>query len=384
MKLICTQENFKKAIYNTERVIGKQTTLPILENILFETEKGMLRVSATNLEIGVFLKVGAKIEKEGKITIPAKIISNFVNNLPQGENISIETDDQILRIKSGNSRASIKGLSAQDFPIIPEFKGNFLFSFSGSELKENLTKVLTCVSLDGTRPELGGVNMILGSKEANLAATDSFRLFDVKCGIKIKKEDEYTALLSKTNSIIVPSGTLMEVLRVISQDDQEVEVAIEENQIFFQIDNVRIVSRLINGKYPEYKQIIPKEFATKAILNTEEVLRAVKIGSFFTNNKGGEVVFKLNQKEGEISVLAQSEEKGENKTQIKAKIEGIDQEIVVNPRYILDGINAVSTPQMAFLANSSASPIVLRMASENEGKMEINEKATYVVMPIKN
>jgi len=384
MKLTCTQENFKKAIYNTERVIGKQATLPILENILIETEKGMLRFSATNLEIGVFLKVGAKIEKEGKITIPAKIISNFVNNLPPGENISIETDDQVLRIKSGNSRASIKGLSAQDFPIIPEFKGIFLFSFSGNDLRENLPKILTCVSLDGTRPELGGVNIILNGKEASLAATDSFRLFEVKCGIKVKKEDEYAALLSKTNSIIVPNGTLLEVLRVISQEDQEVEVAVEENQIFFQTDSVRIVSRLINGKYPEYKQIIPKEFSTKTIINKEEMLRAVKIGSLFTNSQGGEVIFKLSQKEGKIDVLAQSEERGENNTQIKAEINGPDQEIVFNPRYILDGINAVSTPQVAFLANSSSSPVVLRMANEKDGKMEIDEKATYVVMPIKN
>jgi DNA polymerase-3 subunit beta len=384
MKLVCTQENFKKAIYNTERVIGKQTTLPILENILFETEKGMLRVSATNLEIGVFLRVGAKIEKEGKITIPAKIISNFVNNLPQGENIAIETNDQVLKIKSGNSKASIKGLDAQDFPIIPEFNGDFMFSFSGNDLKENLPKILSCVSLDGTRPELGGVNVVLENKEVALAATDSFRLFEVKCPITIKKEDEFKALLSKTSSIIIPSGTLLEVLRVISQEDQEVEVVVEENQIFFQIDNVRIVSRLINGKYPEYKQIIPREFSTKAIINKEEVLRAVKIGSFFTNSKSGEVNLKIDQKSKDISILAQSEEKGENRTVIKAKIDGPDQEIVFNPRYILDGINAISTPQVAFLANNSSSPVVLRMANEKEGKVEIDEKATYVVMPIKN
>lgn len=384
MKLICTQENFKKAIYNTERVIGKQATLPILENILFETEKGMLRVSATNLEIGVFLKVGAKIEKEGKITIPAKIISNFINNLPPEENISIETDDQVMKIKSGNSKASIKGLNAQDFPIIPEFKGNFMFSFSGNDLRDNLPKVLACVSLDGTRPELGGVSVILGNKEVNLAATDSFRLFEVKCPIKVKKEDEYQALLSKTNSLIIPNATLFEVLRVISQDDQEVEVAIEENQIFFQTDSVRIVSRLINGKYPEYKQIIPKEFSTKAIVSRDEILRAVKISGIFTNNKGGEVVLKLNAKEGIIDVSSQSEERGENKTQIKAGISGPDQEIVFNPKYLIDGINASDSLEIAVLANSSSSPVVLRKVIGGENKMEVDEKATYVVMPIKN
>lgn len=383
MKLTCTQENFKKAIYNTERVIGKQTTLPILENILLETEKGMLRISATNLEIGVFLKIGAKIEKEGKITIPAKLISSFVNNLPTGENISIETDDQLLKIKSGNYKANIKGLSAQDFPIIPEFNGVFLFSFSASELREVLPKLLMSVSVDGTRPELSGVNMILGEEGINMAATDSFRLLEVKTGFTKEKEEEYRALLSKINSIIVPSSTLAEVLRAISPETQEIKVAIEENQIFFQVDNVRIVSRLINGKYPEYKQIIPKDFSTKAIIDRDELLRAVKIAGFFTG-KSGEVNFKLGAKEGELEITAQSEEKGENKTQIKAEIEGGDQEIVFNPRYVMDGIIAATTPKIAFLANSGSSPVVLRMVNESEDKKEIDEKLTYVVMPIKN
>lgn len=383
MKLTCTQENFKKAIYNTERVIGKQSTLPILENILLETEKGMLKFSATNLEIGVFLKIGAKIEKEGKITIPAKLISSFVNNLPAGEKIGIETDDQLLKIKSGNYKANIKGLSAQDFPIIPEFKGSFLFSFSGAELQNVLPKLLISISVDGARPELGGVNVILGENSVNIASTDSFRLLEVKIGLKKEKEDEYLALLSKTNSIIIPSSTIVEVLRAITSETQEVKVSIEENQIFFQVDNVRIVSRLINGKYPEYKQIIPKEFSTKTIIDRDELLRAVKIAGFFTN-KSGEVNFKLKTKEGELEITAQSEEKGENRTQIKASILGPDQEIVFNPRYVTDGIGVATTPKIAFLANSGSSPVVLRMVSEKDEKIEIDESLTYVVMPIKN
>ena len=383
MKLICTQENFKKAIYNTERVIGKQSTLPILENILLETEKGMFKFSATNLEIGVFLKIGAKIEKEGKITIPAKLISSFVNNLPVGENISIETDDQLLKIKSGNYKANIKGLSAKDFPIIPEFKGSFLFSFSGIELQNVLPKLLMSVSVDGARPELGGVNVILGENEVSMASTDSFRLLEVMVGIKKEKTDEYSALLSKTNSLIIPSSTLAEVFRAITPETQEVKVAIEENQIFFQVDNVRIVSRLINGKYPEYKQIIPKEFSTKVIIDRDDLLRAVKIAGFFTN-KVGEVNFKIKAKEGELEITAQSEEKGENRTQIKASIVGPDQEIVFNPRYVTDGIGAATTPKIAFLANSGSSPVVLRMVSEKDEKIEIDESLTYVVMPIKN
>lgn len=384
MKIICTQENFKKAIYNTERVIGKQTTLPILENILIETEKGMLKFSATNLEIGVFLKIGAKTKKEGKITIPAKLISNFVNNLPAGENIQIETEDQTLKIKSGGYRAVIKGLGAQDFPIIPELGDDFLFSFNANEIKDAIPKLLACVSLDGSRPELSGVNVVFDGEKVSLAATDSFRLLEIETKITKKSSERYTAFVSKTNSIIIPNGTLAEVFRVITPETKDVLVAIEENQIFFQIDNVRIVSRLINGKYPEYKQIIPKDFSTKAIVDKEEFLRATKVSSFFTNSKSGEVNFKLFPKEGKIEIKAQAEDKGENKTEIKAGINGDSQEIVFNPRYIVDGINTVSTPRLAFLASSGSSPVVLRLVEDGEEEMKIVDKLTYVVMPIKN
>ncbi len=384
MKIICTQENFKKAIYNTERVIGKQATLPILENILLETEKGMLKISATNLEIGVFLKIGAKIEKEGKITIPAKLVSSFVNNLPPGDNIQIEASDQVLKIRSGGYKANIKGLSAQEFPIIPELGDEFMFSFSGEELREALPKLLTCVSLDGTRPELGGVNFVFSEDKVSMASTDSFRLLEIKVGIKKESDERFAAFISKTNSIIIPANTLAEVFRVISLETKDIKVAIEENQIFFQIDNVRIVSRLVNGKYPEYKQIIPKNFSTKTIVGKEELLRAVKIASFFTSNKSGEVDLKLISKEGKIEIKAESEEKGENKTEIKAGIEGGDQEIIFNPRYIIDGINSISTPRLALLANSAASPAVIRMVQEKEEEIKIVDRLTYVVMPIKN
>ncbi|EKE25813.1 MAG: DNA polymerase III, beta subunit, partial [uncultured bacterium] len=151
MKLTCTQENFKKAIYSTERVVGKQITLPILENILLETDHGMLKIAATNLEIGVFLKIGAKIEEEGTITVPARLLSNFVNNLPADGTVALTVIDQTLHIESGSSKAQIKGLQAQDFPIIPEMEGEFLFSLPAQEMREAIPRLAMCVSMDSTR-----------------------------------------------------------------------------------------------------------------------------------------------------------------------------------------------------------------------------------------
>lgn len=384
MKLICKQEKLKKALYNIERVAGKHLTLPILENVLLETEGGMLKISATNLEVGVILKIGAKVEKEGKITVPAGLISNFVNNLPSESNIVFEIKDQALKITSGNYKAKIKGLDAKDFPLIPQMEGDILFNIPAQKIKNVIPNLLSCISINNTRPELTGINMLLSEDEINLAATDSFRLIEFIMPLKKENLSEnYKIFISKTNSIIIPAQTFLEISRVIDLETEKIDVAIEENQIFFNVDDIKIVSRLINGKYPEYKQIIPKKFSAKAVLNKDEFSRALKIASVFAGGKSNEIGVELKPKGKEIVIQAESEEIGENKAKIAMEtIAGeADQKIIFNPRYILDGVNSIFTPQLFFLANSSYSPVVLRMANEN--KDEIAEYS-YVIMPIKN
>ncbi|HPX94087.1 MAG TPA: DNA polymerase III subunit beta [Candidatus Moranbacteria bacterium] len=381
MKLTCTQENFKKAIYSTERVVGKQITLPILENILLETDHGMLKISATNLEIGVFLKIGAKIEQEGAITVPAKLLSNFVNNLPSESTVSLEVKDQTLFIESGSSKAQIKGLGSQDFPIIPEMDGDFLFSLPAQETKEAIPKLSVCVSLDSSRPELTGFDVVLEKDVVRMAATDSFRLAEAIIELKKTGGQAYDLFLEKTNSVIVPLNTFLEVFRVIGNDTQEINVGIEESQIFFQVDNVRIVSRLINGKYPEYRQIIPQKFATKVLLEKDSALRAVKIAGVFTSNKTGEVMFNVNPVVNSVTVASRAEEVGENSTVLDAEIDGQAQEAVFNPKYMADGLGAIATPKFFLLMNSGASAAVIRMATD---KKEEIPTYTYIIMPIKN
>lgn len=378
MKLICTQENFKKAIGSTERVVGKQITLPILENILLETEQGMLKASATNLEIGVVLKTGAKIEKEGKITVPARLIGNFVANLPAHDTIELEVKDSALKITSGDYQAQIKGLGAQEFPIIPELEGDFLFSVPVAEFRNAASRLLSCTSVDNTRPELTGVNVLFLDKEIHMAATDSFRLAEAI--IQIEKEKNYDLFISKVQSVIVPAQTLAEILRIADDESKKIKVAVEESQIFFQVGGVKIVSRLINGKYPEYKHIIPQKFETRVLISREELARAVKIASAFTNSKSGEVSFTVQNKK--VIVESQSAEAGENKTELAAQISGPEQKIVFNPRYILDGINSVTTNSLDIFINSGSSPVVIRMVDEKTVKPV--ESFTYVVMPIKN
>ena len=382
MKLTCTQENFKKAIYSTERVVGKQITLPILENILLETDHGMLKIAATNLEIGVFLKVGAKIEEEGSITVPARLLSNFVNNLPSESTVSLTVIDQTLHIESGSSKAQIKGLQSQDFPIIPEMEGSFLFSVPAQEMKDAIPRLATCVSLDSTRPELTGFNVVLDKLEIRLAATDSFRLAEAVVTLIKDNPQAYDLFVEKTGSIIVPLNTFSEVFRVIGNDTQEIKIGIEESQIFFQVDNVRIVSRLINGKYPPYQQIIPQEFTTRVLMGKDDTLRAVKIAGIFTHSKAGEVQFTIDSAAAAVRVQSRAEEVGENQTLINAQIQGADQTALFNPRYMSDGLQAISTSHFVLLMNSSSSPAVLRMV-QGEKKEEVLS-FTYIIMPIKN
>ena len=382
MKLICTQENFKKAIFNTERVTGKQISLPILGNILFETKKGRLFLSATNLEIGVVSIIGAKIEREGKITVPAKLLSSFVNNLPIEDKILLETENQTLKISSGSYKAKIKGLDAQEFPIIPRIKDNPILYLPAQKTKEAISRILTCVSLNETRPELSGVNILFSEDEISLAATDSFRLAEEKIGIGSKdKGGNYSALISKTNSVIVPAGTFSEILRVTDSETEQMKVFLEESQISFEIGDIYLISRLINGKYPEYKQIIPTEFSTRAILAKEDILRASRIASAFTSSKSGEVNFRINTKEKQVLVKSQSQEVGEDMTVLQAEITGPDQEVIFNPSFVIDGFNSVSTSRLALLVNNNSSPTAIKMVDEKDSRTL--ESYSYIVMPIK-
>lgn len=383
MELICTQENFKKAVFNTERVTGKQITLPILGNILLETEKGRLKLSATNLEIGVISVIGAKIIQEGKITVPAKLLSSFINNLPNVDTIKLKTENQILIITSGAYTARINGLDAQDFPLIPKTDNIFILNLPAQKIKEILGRLLLCISINEMRPELTGVNMRLSEKELSLAATDSFRLAEEIIPITDKEKGEnYSIFAEKNSSIIIPATTFMEILRIITPEIKEIQIIIEENQIFFKLDEVLIVSRLINGKYPEYKQIIPTNFNTRAVIKKEDVLRAVKIANSFITNKSGEISFKVDPEKNKITIKYQAQEIGGNIAELEGEVTGPEQEIIFNPRYILDGITHLPSTQVAFLMNNNTSPVAIKIVNEDKG--DIFNAYTYIVMPIKN
>lgn len=386
MKILCTQENFKKAIINSERIVSKQNTLPILNNILLEAEGGYLKISATNLEIGIEIKIGAKIEKKGKITIPARLLSSFSTNLIEGENINIEVIDQNLKIKNGHTNAIIKGFSAEDFPLIPQKNTEFILNIGIDKLKDIFSKILISIAHNESRQELTGMNIVFKENELFFAATDGFRLSEyiLKIGENEVNREKYNEFMEKIKNIIVPINTLIELNRIISNniDNAAVRVFIEEGQIFFELGGIKIVSRLINGKYPEYKHIMPETYKTTIIGDKKILQNALKMAGVFVNNKSSEVVLKINAEDKKVLIDTKSVEVGENSTEIKFEVQGESQEIVFNLKYLIEGINVVSTDRIALLANSDASPVAIREVFAQ--KDDVLADFTYIIMPIKN
>ena len=365
MQIICLQENLKKMLNIAERIIGRNLTLPILNNILLFTEKNKLKISSTNLEIGINCWLSGKVEKEGSITVPAKLFSAFVNNLPN-KKITLKTKNNQLEIKCANFKSVINGLNANDFPIIPKITENPLIKIKGNILKNNFSQVVDMVSFSESRPEISGVYMEFNNNSIKLAATDSFRLAEKNIEINGKK-------LNK-QSIIIPQKTIQELIRVLGEDNTDVNIVLSHNQILFDLGDVQIISRLIDGQYPDYPQYIPNKFQTQIIINKAELINNIKIASLFSE-KNNNISFLIRPNKSIVEISAKSGDIGENKSRIEAKIEGRGLNIILNSRYFLDGLNNIFSDKVIIGLNGDTKPVVVRPFGDIS--------YTYVIMPIK-
>ena len=382
----CTQEKLSAALQITERFSGKNTTLPILENIFVTAEKGFFTLAATNLEVGVIIKITAKTEKNGKGIVPARILSSFVYNLPQDGVVSLEKKEKTMTVQGGGYQATIKTANDEDFPIIPQHTAKPVLFLPAQKLREALARISNCAASNETRPELSGVNFVFSEKAISFAATDSFRLAETTINLSKKNRDAdaYKKLLSQTRSLIVPTRIITELVRAIPQEQDFVDVVIEEQQIFFIVGEVKMVSRLIDGKYPDYKQIIPKKFETVVIVPQKEFVRATKSAAIFTQAKGGEVILSV-AKKGTLEITSGRHEAGGQVARLVAHSIGGAQNITLNPRFILEGVTTMEEPLVRIMMNSSTSPVVFCGAqTEDAEKMLPHTENLYIIMPIKN
>ncbi len=366
MKFSCTQENLNKGLQTVVHLAGKNLTLPILNNILIETEEGLINLSATNLEIGIKISVRGKVLEPGKITIPAKTISDYVSLLPK-EKIDISLEKDILFLECLNNKTKIKGVSAEDFPLIPVLKQNYGYVLNKEDLKIAINKTLISCSVDDTRPEISGVLFAATDDTLKLVATDSFRLAEKKIKIKNKIDSE--------NKIVVPLKTLNELLRIIDNSEtSEIKVFLEENQIMFKQEEILLISRLIDGQFPDYEPIIPTTYKTKIEINKEEIIKAVKLAGLFVKSGINDVNLSF-LKNNQTIISSINNQIGENKTILESKNEGEENEIVFNYRFFLEGINSFQGNKIELEMTTSANPALIKSKEEKEH--------IYLIMPIR-
>ena len=306
MKITVNQKNLKKALILVEKVVSKNTPLPILNNILLKTENGRLKVSATNLEIGVNYIIGAKIEEVGQIAVPARIISDFIGNIID-DKVSLTTKNNILSINSERYKTQILGFDAKDFPIIPKIKSKPLALIPTKLLRNSLITVLDSVAVSETRPELSGVFVDFNNDKIVFAATDSFRLTEKNVDFKnVQKQ-----------SFIIPRNTVVELIRITGELEGDLAFNTSDNQISFSNDDFEIVSRVIDGNYPDYKKIIPEKFISRVLVKKDELDKTIRIAGLFSTNISD---IKINCSEGKMAILAKNADKGEIETLIDASL----------------------------------------------------------------
>jgi len=371
MKITCLQENLARGLATVGRAVASRSTLPVLSNILLESDEGRLRLAATNLEIGVSCWIGARVEEEGRTTVPARLLTEFVNSLPPGQ-IEMELSErtQTLNLKCARYEANIKGIDASEFPLVPtadtiaaQGAGHRLH-LQAENFRRMIDQAVFAAATDESRPILTGVLAQFHQGGLTLAAADGFRLAVTSADVG--------ADLDETTSVIIPARALSELGRISTGEEETIELIITpgRNQVLFHLPNTDLVSQLIEGNFPDYKQIVPKSHSTRTVVNTQDLLKAVKVAFLFARDAANIIRFNAvpgsELTPGQMIVTATSAEFGDNVSEIDASIQGDETEIAFNARYMIDALNVVGTPEVAVETSTSSSPGVLRPVGGND------------------
>jgi DNA polymerase-3 subunit beta len=363
MKLRVTQENLSKALTSVSRVASTRGTLPILSNVLVKTVGNRLSVAATNLDIAITHYIGAKVSEEGSITVPARLTQDFISSLPNGV-IDLSLNDQKLNIITDKYQSTINGVSAEDYPVMPAISNGKNWKISGKVLRAGLQQVIGAASSDEARPVLTGVYLHSHKGRLYMVATDSYRL----------AEKSLTNTKQEIN-LLIPAIAMQELLRIIHDYDEEVVVTHDEQQVLFQASDVELVTRLIEGKYPDYRKLIPHSFSTTAALKRSDFTNITKVSSLFARESAGSVTINADGKENLVSIRSIASQLGENTASAEAAITG-DGTITLNSRYILDALQALNGESVTFSFNGKLEPCVLADPK--------SEDYLHVIMPLKS
>ncbi len=370
MKFTCTQENLQLGMSLTSKLPGSSVGLPILNNVLLSVKDGVLRISATNLETGIVTSVRGKSGGGGGFTVDAKMLYDYVSILPKS-NVVLELVKGQLSLVCENFSTKIRGQSADEFPIIPSMKKDWCISLGVSDFREKLVKTMFAVSLDSMRPEITGVYFVVEGGSVTMVATDSYRLAETKLSVVGEGS-------SGARKFIVPLRVLQElerILSVVASEDETVEFSVDENQVMFEVGSTTVVSKLINGEYPDYKQIIPVDFVSVASVSRADLIQATRASSLFARSGVNDVTVEFVPGKDKIRVSTANTQVGEQEVGIFGDVSGESVSVTLNYKYMLDGLQALSGDVVDVSVSGSSFPVVITSKKDPEH--------LYLVMPIK-
>ncbi len=369
MKLSLMQENLARGLQVVGRAVSSRATLPILSNVLLRTEDAGLKLTTTNLEIGITCWVPGKIETDGALTVPARLFADIVNSLPPGERVDLETEGAAsLRIRSGRFRAHIKGIEADEFPAIPSAGERPTTRVAQRVLRSALGEVTFAAASDESRPILTGVLTRFTGDRVTLAAADNYR-------IAVKSIDVLDPVEEK--AVVVPARSYAELARILSDVDDPVDVVLApaKNQVLFHVGGVDLITRLVDGQFPNYQQVLPTSHTTRAVVDREELLKATRLSALIASSSANVVKLTVSPEGAGTVAVSANAEVGDNEGEIEAAVEGEETSIAFNARFLSEVLQNVSGDQLALEFNGSLSPGVLRPVADPD--------YVHVIMPVR-
>ena len=373
MKLSCLQENLNRGLNVVSRAVAARTTLPITNNILIATDQSRLKLAATNLEMAVTCWLGAKIEDEGAITVPARLLTEFVSSLPNDKiNISLSPRTKTLQLKCARFEARISGIDAKDFPPIPKVEEGVTTKVEIDAFQQGINQVVFAAATEESRPVLTGVDAQFKDDLLTLAAADGFRLAVFRLPL--------AAPVEESTEVIIPARTLAELNRLTADQEEPVEITVNpaKSQALFRLKDIELVSQLIQGAFPNYTQLIPQSYNTRMTVSVDEFLRATKTASIFARDGSGIVRLVVTpgaaKKPGKLTVSARSEEIGDDVGEIDATVEGEESKIAFNGKYLTEVLSVLHETQVALETTNPSSPGVIRPVG--------SDNYLHVVMPM--
>jgi len=359
MRLSCLQENLNRGLSVVGRAVATRTTLPITNNVLLATDQSRLKLAATNLEMAISCWIGAKVEEEGAITVPARLLTEFINSLPSEKvEINLSPPTKTLGLKCARFEARISGVDAKDFPPIPRVDEGITTRVEVDALRQGIAHVIFAAATEESRPVLTGVDAQFDGDLLTLAAADGFRLAVYKLPLAVP--------VSQKTEVIIPSRTLAELNRLMVDEEEAVEITVnpKKSQALFRLKNIELVSQLVQGTFPQYTQLIPQSYTTQAVVSVAEFLRATKTASIFARDGSGIVRLVIapgsELTPGKITVSARSEEIGDDVGEIDAIVEGEEAKIAFNGKYLSDVLSVLHEAQVALETTNPSSPGVVR------------------------